>query len=90
MTNKYENRILIKIAEDIGNLKASHNESSNGIKCIIDKLDSLNGRVRVTEQKVVKNETKIKNIQWIMGLVAGGISAMVAGIFHFLGFTKFK
>ena len=69
--NKRENKILIKVAEDVATLKANHQENFNNIKDIKELLIIQNGRISKAEQGAIKNSAKLSGLQWLIrGLIA--------------------
>ncbi len=67
--------LIIEVKEDIAILKTQQTGLCKDIKIIINKLDHINGRVRVTEQKAMTNEARIKMFRWVIGfMITSGLA----------------
>jgi hypothetical protein len=92
--NKKENGVLLKVAENIGFLKASHIESQNDIKEIKQALIPLAEKVQKNEIRSKNNSNTLKNLTWFVGKVASlisiGTTAVVSLIFYLVDKIRLK
>ena len=79
-----ENELLMQIGSNVAVLTARHEENFRDIKEIKEILAKMNGRMRDTEQRSIKNETKLGAIKWVVGIIAGSIAAATNLLIKFM------